>query len=66
MRNEAEALAAKLLQETDPSLRYVFFSDSGSTAVEVALKMAIGYFVHSGKPRTKIVALDGGYHGRHI
>src|SRR5262245_13029323 len=37
----AEALAAKLVEITDPRLEYVFFSDSGSTAVEVALKMAI-------------------------
>lgn len=59
----AERLAEKLLRITDPKLQYVFFSDSGSTAVEVALKMAIGYFVHTGQPRRKILALNGGYHG---
>lgn len=59
----AEALARKILRVTDPSLEFVFFSDSGSTAVEVALKMAIGYFEHRAAPRRTIVALEGGYHG---
>ena len=59
----AEKLGSKLLAATDPGLDFVFFSDSGSTAVEVALKMALGYFIHNEKPRTKIVALEGGYHG---
>ena len=59
----AEETAAKLLQMTQDPLEYVFFSDSGSTAIEVALKMAIGYWEHRGKPRHKIIALEGGYHG---
>ena len=63
----AERLTEKLLQMTEKSLgdhlRYVFFSDSGSTSVEVGLKMAIGVFVNRGKPRNKIVTLEGGYHG---
>lgn len=59
----AEALAEKLVNITPPALRHVFFSDSGSTAVEVALKMAIGYFAQSGKTRRKIIAFEGGYHG---
>lgn len=59
----AEKLTAKLLKLAPPSLEYVFYSDSGSTAVEVALKMAIGYFEHIGQPRRKIIALEGGYHG---
>jgi adenosylmethionine-8-amino-7-oxononanoate aminotransferase len=44
-------------------LTRVFYSDSGSTAVEVALKMALGYWVHKDKPRRGIVALDHAYHG---
>lgn len=64
----AENLAAKLLERTrrtlGAGLDYIFFSDSGSTAVEVALKMAIGYFTHAGQEqRRTIVALEGGYHG---
>jgi adenosylmethionine-8-amino-7-oxononanoate aminotransferase len=59
----AEQLAEALLKFTFPHLQHVFYSDSGSTAVEVALKMAIGYWAQTGQPRTKIVALEGGYHG---
>ncbi len=59
----AEELAAGLIEVTDPSLSHVFYSDSGSTAVEVALKQAIGYWEHTGRPRRKIIALEDGYHG---
>ncbi|MEM7679722.1 MAG: adenosylmethionine--8-amino-7-oxononanoate transaminase [Pseudomonadota bacterium] len=59
----AEKLTEKLIYSTDRHLEFAFYSDSGSTAVEVGLKMAIGYFQHVGQPRTKIVALEGGYHG---
>ena len=59
----AEELAQRLVELTDPSLTRVFFSDSGSTAVEVALKMALGYFTHRGKPRSGIAAFDYAYHG---
>ena len=59
----AEALAEKLLAMSAEELEYVFFSDSGSTAIEVALKMAVGYFEHTGQTRRTIVALEGGYHG---
>src|SRR5690606_33874391 len=59
----AEALADKLLDKSPKGFDYVFFSDSGSTAVEVALKMAVGYWAHSGRPKHKIVALEHGYHG---
>lgn len=46
-----------------PHCRKVFFSDNGSTAVEVALKMAIQYWFNRGESRRKIIALEGGYHG---
>jgi adenosylmethionine-8-amino-7-oxononanoate aminotransferase len=59
----AEELAEELLRMTDPSLRYVFLSDSGSTAVEVGVKMALGYWTHIGQPRRRVVALEHGYHG---
>ncbi|MDO9382313.1 MAG: adenosylmethionine--8-amino-7-oxononanoate transaminase [Hyphomicrobiaceae bacterium] len=59
----AEELAAKLIAIAPPGLSHVFFSDSGSTAVEVALKMALGYWRNVGKPRSRIVALEHGYHG---
>jgi adenosylmethionine-8-amino-7-oxononanoate aminotransferase len=59
----AERLAAKLIQLAPTGLAHVFYSDSGSTAVEVALKMALGYWRNIGHPRTRIAALEQGYHG---
>jgi adenosylmethionine-8-amino-7-oxononanoate aminotransferase len=59
----AERLAGKLIALTPPGLSHVFFSDSGSTSVEVALKMALGYWRNVGAPRHRIVALEAGYHG---
>lgn len=59
----AEELAERLIGITDDAFDHVFYSDSGSTAVEVALKMAIGYWHHNGHKRTKIIALEDGYHG---
>lgn len=51
---------AKLLPD---SLEKVFFSDNGSTAVEVAIKMCIQYWHNKGSERKKILALEGAYHG---
>lgn len=59
----AEAVAAGLLKIVPPGLSHVFFSDSGSTSVEVALKMALGYWKNIGAKRTRILALEHGYHG---
>ena len=59
----AERLAEKLVGMAPRGLAHVFYSDSGSTAVEVALKMALGYWRNIGAPRSRIVALEHGYHG---
>ncbi len=59
----AEELAHSLIDITGDALEHVFYSDSGSTAVEVALKMAIGYWEHTNRPRKKIIALENAYHG---
>jgi adenosylmethionine---8-amino-7-oxononanoate aminotransferase len=60
----AEQLAERLLKLLPPRLRHIFFSDSGSTSVEVALKMALGYWRHRGEPaRRRFAALEHGYHG---
>jgi adenosylmethionine-8-amino-7-oxononanoate aminotransferase len=59
----AEALARKLLAIAPPGLSHVFFSDSGSTSVEVALKMALGFWRHNGEPRHRILVLEHSYHG---
>lgn len=65
LRHEpAEELAKQLIEITPKSLQYVFFSDSGSVSVEVALKMAIQYWHNLGKPKKKrMLSLRGGYHG---
>ena len=59
----AEKLARQLIAMTPPGLEYVFFSDSGSTSVEVALKMALGFWRNRGERRSRILALEGAYHG---
>lgn len=59
----AEMLARGLIEMAPQGLAHVFFSDSGSTSVEVALKMALGYFRNIDEPRRRIVALEHGYHG---
>lgn len=59
----AEKLARHLVAITPPELEYVFFSDSGSTSVEVALKMALGFWQNRGIRRSRILALEGAYHG---
>ncbi|MGJ4887474.1 adenosylmethionine--8-amino-7-oxononanoate transaminase [Bradyrhizobium sp. HKCCYLRH3099] len=59
----AEQVAAGLLDLTPPGLAHVFFSDSGATSVEVALKMALGYFRNIGEARTRIVVMQHSYHG---
>lgn len=60
---KAIELAEKVAKKLPSPLSKVFFSDDGSTAVEVALKMAIQYWHNKNENRTKILALDGAYHG---
>ncbi|UBF30582.1 adenosylmethionine--8-amino-7-oxononanoate transaminase (plasmid) [Kovacikia minuta CCNUW1] len=60
----AEQLAEKLLTHVPAALRRVFFSDNGSTAVEVGLKMAYQYWLNQGEPgRSRFIGFEGGYHG---
>jgi adenosylmethionine-8-amino-7-oxononanoate aminotransferase len=60
----AEELAARLGKIVPAPLRHVFFSDDGSTAVEIALKLAVQYWKNCGRPqKQKIVALENAYHG---
>jgi adenosylmethionine-8-amino-7-oxononanoate aminotransferase len=60
----AEELAARLGKIVPPPLRHVFFSDDGSTAVEVALKLALQYWKNCGRPdKRRVVALENAYHG---
>ncbi|MFT3965975.1 MAG: adenosylmethionine--8-amino-7-oxononanoate transaminase [Sphingobium sp.] len=59
----AETLARSLVRLTPPGLSHVFYSDSGSTAVEVGLKMALGHWHNRGEARHRIVVMEHSYHG---
>ena len=59
----AEEVARGLLRIMPRELTRVFFSDSGSTSVEVALKMALGFWRNRGEARHRILVLEHGYHG---
>ncbi len=57
-------LAAELVALAPPGLDKVFYCEAGASAVEVALKMAFGYWHHRGaESRTMFLSLDNGYHG---
>jgi len=60
----AVRLAEQLVEVTPEGLERVFYSDDGSTAVEVALKMIVQRWVHAGEGERRVfVAFEGGYHG---
>ena len=60
---EAARLAVRLAKLLPGDLDHVFFSESGSVAVEIALKMAVQYWLNRGRERTKFLAFKGAYHG---
>jgi adenosylmethionine-8-amino-7-oxononanoate aminotransferase len=60
----AARLAAQLIELTPDPLQHVFFSDSGSVSVEVAIKMAIQYWQARGRPdKQRLLTVRSGYHG---
>jgi len=64
---EAALLAEELCAVAPAGLERVFFSDNGSTAVEVAVKLAVQFAAQNGAPRrTRFVALDGAFHGETV
>ena len=64
LHEQAAVLAARLAAILPGGLTRVFFSDSGSVAVEVAMKMAVQYWLNRNiRGRTKFLAFKGGYHG---
>ena len=64
VHEQALTLAQRLCTLLPDNLERVFFSDSGSVAVEVAMKMATQYWLNKGnRKRTKFLAFKGGYHG---
>ncbi|RJT20012.1 adenosylmethionine--8-amino-7-oxononanoate transaminase [Buttiauxella izardii] len=59
----AVALCRKLVDMTPENLECVFLADSGSVAVEVAMKMALQYWHAKGEPRQRFLTFRNGYHG---
>ena len=56
-------LSETLIKILPKNQEKIFFSDNGSTSVDVAIKMALQYHFNKGEKRTKIIALDNGFHG---
>jgi adenosylmethionine-8-amino-7-oxononanoate aminotransferase len=64
VHEQALTLARRLVALVPGDLGRVFFSESGSVAVEIAMKMAVQFWVNQGVPkRKKFVTFSGGYHG---
>lgn len=59
----AVQLARNLLQILPNNQTKIFFSDNGSTAVEVGIKMALQYWYNQNQQKTNIIAIEGAYHG---
>ena len=59
----AVRLAERLLEILPGEMRRIFYSDNGSTAVEVAIKMSLQYWKNKGIKKKKLVALQNAYHG---
>lgn len=56
-------LAEKLIEILPKNQKKIFFSDNGSTAVEVAIKVALQYFFNKGEKKTTIIAFENAFHG---
>ncbi|HPE85403.1 MAG TPA: aminotransferase class III-fold pyridoxal phosphate-dependent enzyme, partial [Chlamydiales bacterium] len=61
--DQALLLSLKLTQFLPGNMSKIFYSDNGSTAVEVALKIAIQYWQNKNMPKSKVVGFQGAYHG---
>jgi len=56
-------LAEKLMELLPSSQKKLFFSDNGSTAVEIAIKVALQYYYNKGEKRIKVIAFENAFHG---
>ena len=64
---EAALLADEIVKAAPPGLERVFFSDNGSTSVEVAVKLAVQFAAQNGAPkRRRFLALEGAFHGETV
>lgn len=61
--DKAVLLSEKLISLLPSNQKKIFYSDNGSTAVEVAIKGALQYFYNQGEKRTKIIAFEDAFHG---
>lgn len=61
--DKAVLLAEKLMEILPKNQKKIFYSDNGSTAVEVALKCALQYFYNKGIKKTKVIAFEDAFHG---
>ena len=61
--NVAVELSEKLIQILPKNQQKLFYSDNGSTAVEVAIKVALQYHYNKGVKKTKIIAFEDAFHG---
>src|SRR6478735_1208846 len=61
--NKAVELSEKVLSILPSNQKKVFYSDNGSTAVEIAIKAALQFFYNKDERRTKIVAFEDAFHG---
>ena len=59
----AVELSEKLIEILPDNQEKLFFSDNGSTAIDVAIKMALQFHFNNGEKRGKIIALENGFHG---
>ncbi len=59
----AVLLSEKLMEILPSNQKKIFYSDNGSTAVEIALKVALQFFYNKGEKRTKIIAFENAFHG---
>ena len=59
----AVVLAEKLMEILPKNQQKIFFSDNGSTAVEVAIKVVLQYFFNKGEKKTTIIAFENAFHG---
>ncbi|MNK40240.1 Adenosylmethionine-8-amino-7-oxononanoate aminotransferase [compost metagenome] len=59
----AIVLSERLMELLPDNQKKLFFSDNGSTAVEIALKVALQYYYNKGEKRTKIIAFENAFHG---
>jgi adenosylmethionine-8-amino-7-oxononanoate aminotransferase len=59
----AVVLAERLMPLLPDNQKKLFFSDNGSTAVEIAIKVALQYYYNKGEKRTKVIAFENAFHG---